>query len=262
MRKHFIVVVAFFLCAIASLGQGVKEVGPQKSFGSQNTFAPFFASAPAVVQPTTGNPILDTCTNYATHVTCAYPINVTSGNEAYVFIATSGTSVIATPTCSSGTATIGTFTAVGAGSSAGGQQQWYRAAITGSGSCTVSETITGGTSQYVGVFPFEVSNDGGVDSGTNPVYNSVSCFGPTTCNNVSITTSTANDLLLYVFMGGSTAVYSALTPYSVATNVNNPGGNQLAFLAGSYVSSTATTVGGTYTVSNTVNPWNSVIAIK
>jgi hypothetical protein len=181
---------------------------------------------PSIVQPTAGNPLAATCAQFtAATNTCAYPVNLTAGNTAYVLITAGTAGTVGVPTCS-GTATVGTFTAVGAGSTAGGAQQWYKAAITGSGSCTVSETYSASTN--VGVFPFEVSNDGGVDG--SPVYSLTSCFSTTGCTLASFTPGTTSDLVLTAVMSGATTVtYSSLTPYTLVGQGAGSTGNETSF---------------------------------
>ena len=129
----------------------------------------------SVVQPTSTYPLAAGCSTYnnggGNATTCAYPVNVTAGNEAYVLvIGAGGAGTISAVSCA-GTATVGTFSTIGAGATLGGAvAQWYSAAITSSGSCTVSATYSAGAN--VAVFPYEVSNSNGPDSGVNPVYSS------------------------------------------------------------------------------------------
>ena len=219
------------------------------------------SSARLPVQPTLAHPLAASCSTYTSTVSCAYPLNVTAGNIAYVLvIASAGGGTFSGVACA-GTATVGTFSPIGAGASLGGGAvaQWYSAAITSSGSCTVSATYSAGAN--VAVFPYEVSNSNGPDSGVNPVYNSNTTYC-TACSMVAITTSTTNDLLLYgQQQGGYAETYSAVTPYSVLSQSSKLGNNQ-SFLIAGYTASAAGSVSGTFTQTTGYPFVEGLLAIK
>ena len=253
-------ILALLLVALA-FGQG-GYVGPKGYIGPNGYVggAGAFTSA-SIVQPTIANPLASTCAQFpGTPTTCAMPLNVTSGNVLYVYVVAATTGTLGTPTKSSGTSTIGAFSAIGGGSTAGGEQQWYKASITGSGSLTLTSTFS--TSNDVGLFPFEVSNDGGVDSGTNPVYEALNPFCTTGCNTVSITTVANGDLVLYANMFGASTTPSTLSPYTLSGSNNVTSSNQLPWLTGNYTEVTAGTVSGTFNQTSTAAYQDSAIAIK
>lgn len=218
---------------------------------------PTGSAATAVVQPTAGNPLAASCADYnQTSISCAYPINVTAGNTAYVLVFVGAKATIGTPSCSSGTATIGTFTLI-ANNTRGGEMAWYSASITGSGSCTVSATITAASTNET-LLPFEVSGSGGIDSGTNPVFAYPDCTA--TCSTPGITTSTANDLLLFGLMYPiPSATFSALTPYTLS----GQDGTGPIWMTGNYTAASAGKVNGSFSNSGaSTNTQMSVLAIK
>ncbi len=217
----------------------------------------------AIVQPTAGNPLAQSCSIFASNpTTCAYPVNVTSGNQALVLAISGAAGTLGTPACSSGTATIGTFTAIGGGSSAGGVQQWFKAGITGSGSCTISVSVPASSNSAVLIF--EVSGFNSVDTGTNPVYHSASCFTPTGCAAGSITPGTTSDLILFGITGGqSTTAYSALSPYtSSGTGLGNAGNNN-AWMTGNYTAPSTSAINPTFSQgAGTLTYQDSSMAVK
>ena len=192
-------------------------------------------------------------------MSCAYPLNVTAGNIAYVLvIASGGGGVISTPSCA-GTATVGAFSAVGVGAiSSSAVAQWYSANITVSGSCIVSAKYS--ASANVAVFPYE-ANSIGPDGGMNPVYNN-NTTNCTSCSTGNITTSTANDLVLYgQQQEGSAETYSAVTPYSVLSQ-SSLLGNNTSFLVAGYTASAAGVVSGTFTKTNGYQFLEGILAVK
>lgn len=209
-------------------------------------------SGATIVQPTSGNPLLPGCANNSTTNTCALPLSVTSGNTLFVMIAAGATGTVGVPVKSAGTATIGTCTAVGSGSTAGGEQQWYTCAITGSGSLTISETFS--TSTNVGVFPFEVNNSAGADTVTCTVgagsggacYHSSNPFS-TAYVTTALTPTTAGDLILLARMGGTSQTFSALTPYTLSGQGPGTTGNNTSWFTGNFTNSGTSNVAGAYT---------------
>lgn len=259
MRKLLITSILALSCALsAAQGLGGKAgIGGSAGLGGGATVS----SGATVVQPTSGSPLNAACAQFTGGTnTCAYPVNVTSGNEAYVLIIAGGAGTIGTPTKSAGTATIGTFTSVAAACATGGEMQVFKAAITGTGSATISETFS--TSTNIGVFPFEVSNDGGPDTGTNPVCHTSNPFS-TSYVTASVTTATANDVILLARMGGTTQVFTALTPYTLSGQGPGTAGNDTSWFTGNYTSASATTVNGSYTATpGSDTEQDIVVAIK
>lgn len=248
------------LCAASLSAQSVVKGTATQSGVSTVTSAS--VASPTIVQPISGSPLAATCAQFvgaASPNTCAYQSNLTSGNFAWVSIFASGGGTLTTPTCS-GTATIGTFTAVGGVGAAGsGIQQWYRALITGSGSCTVSSAST--IAGNLAVLPFEVSNDGGIDG--SAVYGINSCFATTGCTLTSFTPGTTGDLILSANMGVTTVTYSALTPYILICQGPGSVGNDTSFFVSSYIAPNTSAINPTYSETVTTNNMvNSAVAIK
>lgn len=237
----------------------IMSIAAQIGIFSPSVFVPQSASGVSIVQPTSGNQLAAGCGYYAATISCTMPVNVTSGNILRVYFGAQTTGTISSiPAKSSGTATVGTCSATGGGSTSGGVQQWYSCAITGSGSLTLSATFSA-TNNLV-LFPFEIASDGGLDSGTNPTYSSGSCFA-TACSNSSITTATANDLVINIAAGGASNTYSAYTPYASISSSNAPA-NNVNFILGKYTAVSTGAVGGTFTTNTTINYLSSSLAIK
>ena len=250
-------------------GTGISVTSPETLYGLC-TGSGYFTSGSAaytisgggfsLVQPKSSNTLTSAgCGNYASTVTCPMPINVTAGNALYIYLAftqTSGT--FGAPAKSSGTATIGTCTAIGSGSTAGGAQAWYTCSVTGSGSLTLSETASA-TNNLV-MLPFEITGGTGVDSGTNPVYTNNTCYS-TSCSNVSITTVTSGDIVLNAIAGSSSITYSAITPYTAA-GTSAAAANNVDYYIGYYTAASAGAVNGTFTTNATAAYQQGILAIK
>lgn len=216
------------------------------------------AAAVTLVQPTTSNSIASTCSAYSgvTTITCAFPLNLSAGNSIYVAVFIPGGNTVTSPLACSGTATIGSFSTIGSG---GNGINWYRATISGSGSCSLSTTMSSAGGMFI--FPFEISSDGGADSGTNPVYNQTAYSGATVTL-TSITPATINDLILSVFFSQNNPnTYSSLSTYTL---VNQGNSTTSSFFTGSYVAPATSAISPTATQSNTAfgNVWDSAISVK
>ena len=114
---------------------------------------------------------------------------------------------------------------------------------------------------YEGVFPFEIANDSGLDTGTNPVYYEDGTYC-TSCTIASITTATANDLVLYVVMQDYATTYSALTPYTLSGQYSLVTGNENSWLTSNYTEVSAGTVTGSFTSSSGYQFFSMVVAVK
>jgi hypothetical protein len=115
-------------------------------------------------------------------------------------------------------------------------------------------------SANVAVFPYE-ANSIGPDGGMNPVYNN-NTTNCTSCSTGNITTSTANDLVLYgQQQEGSAETYSAVTPYSVLSQ-SSLLGNNTSFLVAGYTASAAGVVSGTFTKTNGYQFLEGILAVK
>lgn len=225
---------------------------------------------PTVVQPTSSHfwaVNSSGCAIYGSNpTTCAFPQNVSSGHGVYVHLMFGTTGTLATPT-SSGTATIGSFTEIGSGCDAattacGGAQAWYRASVTGSGTLTISDIPP--ASNNTSVHIWEIANDGGADSGTNPVYayNNTGCTTGCAIGGASgITPATTGDLIICDEAGSSAATISAVTPYTLIGQ-NSATGNNLTDFAADYIAPSTSAITGTYTTSAADNMLNSCLAIK
>lgn len=248
--KHILSIIGLSLLGFA-LAFSQSGVGGKGGFGGKGgsgggTTA---TASPSIVQPTVANPLDPACAQFSTTNTCAYPLNVTSGNQGFVQIIANNTGTISTPTKSAGTATIGTITAVGAGcnvtgATCGGAQQWYTFAITGSGSLTISETFSSGLS--LGVLLFEVSNYHSVD--TSPLYHAVSSsFCTSACALVSITPGTTSDLILAGLMTGNTGDTYTVTPYTLSGSGLGTVGNDVSWFTANYTAPSTSAISATFT---------------
>ena len=250
--------IVVVLCCLGVQVQAQMAVAPSTTIAANTTISPGVPSSSAtIVQPTSGNPLAAACAQFtgATN-TCAYPINVTSGNKGYVLIVSQGAGTVATPTKSAGTATIGTITPATSASTVGGAMRWFTFSITGTGSLTISETFS--TSGNIGVFPFEVSNSSGVDSSSTCTVGTAvggACFHSSNTFSTSyvtaaITPATAGDLLLIAEQNGTNQTISALTPYTISGQGPGTAGNDVSWFTANYTDSTTGNVAGTYTMTS------------
>jgi hypothetical protein len=156
-------------------------------------------TTPAVVQ-SVGNVV------YGSSVQVTTASNITTGDTLICAVNTYSAATLVPPTgCGA------TFSAVGS-SGGSGQQQWYSAPIAAGGACTVTAAPTG----YYGTLAmacWEASNVTGVDGSPTFSSNSTSCT--TGCSGVSITTATANDLVLYSALTAPGVTYSAFSPFTL-----------------------------------------------
>lgn len=262
MHRYANKLAVLLLFPIACLAQGGIIGGSGRIGGSGMVGAGVASSAPSIVQPTVAHPLAGDCVYYANPNTCAMPQNVTAGNTLRLLLILDHTGcTFSTPTQSAGTATVGTFTLDGTGSSTDGSYAVYKAPITGSGSATISSGYTVCSTTYEGVFPFEIANDSGLDTGTNPVYYEDGTYC-TSCTIASITTATANDLVLYVVMQDYATTYSALTPYTLSGQYSLVTGNENSWLTSNYTEVSAGTVTGSFTSSSGYQFFSMVVAVK
>jgi hypothetical protein len=221
----------------------------------------------SIVQPTSSNPLAAACGQYGSTNTCAYPVNVTSGNEGFVLLSSTATGTFTAPSKSAGTATIGTVTAVGSGCDAtgatcGGAQQWYQFSITGSGSLTISAGFS--VSTNLSVLVFEVSSYHSVD--TTPVYHSLtSSFCSSACALASITPGTTGDLIMAGMANAATGDTYTTSPYTLSGTGPGTVSSDTMWITMNYTAPSTSTINPTFTPSGALggqSPLDSAMAVK
>ena len=200
----------WLISLILLLGAG----GQQVITGKHRTAPPAAPSSPSVVQANGSN------NSYGTSGSVSTLSNTTTGNNLWLLVNANGASslTISLPTgC-------GTWTQVGTTQTLGYQshQAVFTAPVISGGACTVG--IIGTNTVVWALHVYEVANgSGGIDG--SPVFNQNTAYCTTGCTGVSITTSGANELILYsAICSAAGQTYSSLSPYTLINQESNGDG--------------------------------------
>ena len=194
------------------------------------------AASPSVVQ---------TCASehYNTNptVSCTLSSSTTAGNTLVAFASSPNLLTLATTTgCGV------TWVLQGSASSTGFTGNVYTGSIASGGSCTVSETATGGSAGIANVQLWEMSGTNGLDG--SPVFNYNATYCTTSCTGESITTTRNGDLVLYGFNVAVSTTISNFTPFSIDLNTFV---DITTFLLSHLVQTTAGSTNATFSINNT-----------
>lgn len=218
-----------------------------------------------IVTPSTGPSVAQSflCTGSFTtnpSTTCTAGVNVTNGNYVVVMQYSGGSSTSwNTPTKSSGTATVGTFTIQQGGgactigiASTFAQCLWI-APVTGTGSLVIGVSVNSSSSTYSGGGVQEISGVSGTVDATSTYADSGFC---TSCSGSSITPSSGDLILTFLATNSSATSYSAPSPFTFRTNSSDSQTNILGL--GSYVTPSS----GAYTPTWTNGAGNHVSVVS
>ena len=249
---------AYLLAVFLLLGQGTTVVGPSKLVGPQVVVPGGSGAVPSYNQGNTCVGANGTATTLTT--TCVFSSNVTSGNEIAVYAEENQPSPTwNTPTKSSGTATIGTFTIQGTCPSSANTFfgcLWV-APVTGTGSATITISVTFGvsTSISIGGSIAEVNNN-------TQTVDMVSAYGSnnscTSCSGSTLTTGGSNRIVL-TFVVSNVAAISAASPFTAHTFSADGNGNFQQ--VGSFLQTSAGTYSPTWTIAGSGAQGNVSVAI-